>query len=69
MKVYETASGQRTERITVELTLAEAEAFAESFRSLNLDEGETWPIFTGLRRIAKAVAAERDTQPERNADA
>ena len=54
---YTTASGVTTARIRVDLTPAEAQAFAESFRSMG-EGDETWPIFTGLRRIAKAVAAE-----------
>lgn len=71
METYETASGVVTQRVRVELEPDEAEAFARAHEHLAelIGGDEDWPIFTGLRRIAKAVAAKRETQPERKAHA
>lgn len=54
MKTYTSGTGRVTERIAVELTPAEAEAFAEAWEHLEpmLGDVDDWPIATGLRRIA-----------------
>ena len=61
MERYSTASGQITERLRVDLEPREAEEFAAAWEALAARGAEPHqhPIFSGLRRIHQAHAAEK----------
>lgn len=54
IRTHIAGTGRQTERIVVELTPAEAEAFTEAWEHLEHALGDVdWPIATGLRRISR----------------
>lgn len=58
MRRHESGTGTVTERLPVELTVDEAQAFAEAWEHIAARVVDDTPILAGLRRIAKAYRVE-----------
>lgn len=59
MRRYESGTATVTERLPVELTVAEAQALCEAWEHIASRVGDLdSPVLTGLRRIAKAYRVE-----------